>query len=125
MKVSTAIIVGSDPYCARILEFALNRRRFNVIRAQRTLGLNGLLTAFRPELVLLERDMPDLDCAAVIGFLRARPETQDTRVVLYSRKDEPPLGDELTQCGADGHVAVAREVAVMDRELDPWLPLAP
>ena len=123
MKASTAIIVGSDPYCARILEFALNRRRLNVVRAPRALGLKGLLTAFRPDLVLLESDMPELDCTDVVQFLRGRPETEAARVILYTRQGGAAPDGQIAQCGADGHVAVAREVAVTERDLEPWLPV--
>lgn len=122
MKTSTAIIVGSDPYCARILEFALNRRRFNVVRANRALGLSGMLTAFRPDLVLIESEMPDVDCAAVVQFLRGRPETEASRVVLYSREGEPPAEEQRALCGADGTITVGREVAATERHLEPWLP---
>jgi response regulator RpfG family c-di-GMP phosphodiesterase len=71
MKIITAVIVGQDAYCARILEFALNRRRLNVVRADRALGLHSLLEAYRPDLVLLDVDTPDLDCAEVVQFLRS------------------------------------------------------
>ncbi|EYF02518.1 response regulator [Chondromyces apiculatus] len=125
MKVSTAVIVGSDPYCARILEFALNRRRLNVVRAQHTLGLRGLLVAFKPDLVLIETDMPELDCEGVVAFLRRQPETQGARVVLYSRQEHPLSETHEVHHGADGHIAVAREVAVTEHHLDPWLPSPP
>ncbi len=121
MKAITAVIVGQDAYCARILEFALNRRRLNVVRASRALGLHSLLQAYRPELVLLEVDTPDLDCAAVVEFLRSSPDTGGARVVLYSPRGVDAAEQEVTRYGADGHVAVAKEVAVTERHLEPWL----
>jgi len=121
MKVVTAVIVGQDAYCARILEFALNGRRLNVVRSNLTLGLTSLLEAYRPEIVLLEVDTPDLDCAAVVQFLRGSPDTGGARVLLYSNRDVDAAEAQAARYGADGHVAVAKEVAVTERHLEPWL----
>ena len=70
-------------------------------------GAEALREAWRlkPDLVLLDVQLPDLDGLAVAAFLRslAKPPT----VVLVSSRDATDYGPRLDRCGAVGFIAKA------------------
>jgi DNA-binding NarL/FixJ family response regulator len=59
----------------------------------------------KPDLVLLDIQLPDLDGLAVAASLRAEPEPP--AVVLVSSRDATDYGPRLYGCGALGFIAKA------------------
>lgn len=68
-------------------------------------GAEGLrcLEVFRPDLVLLDVMMPEMDGFSVLRTLRARPESAAVPVVFLTARAEQ--GDEYLELGARGVIA--------------------
>ena len=60
---------------------------------------------FRPGLVLLDIQLPDMSGMEVAELLSGRPDPPD--VVLTSTHDQADFGERLTRCGARGFVPKA------------------
>jgi CheY-like chemotaxis protein len=59
----------------------------------------------RPDLVLVDVNMPALSGEGLIGVLRSRPQTKDARVLLYSSNDEDSLRRAAARLGIEGYIA--------------------
>ena len=72
----------------------------------------------RPEIVLLDIQMPELDGWDTLRMIRARPDLAAVRVILCTVKGQPADIERARKLGADGYVMkpfvvddVVREIA--------------
>jgi len=82
----TLLVVDDDPLALELLRATLVPAGFDVLTAES--GVEGLEIArrFRPDLILLDLMMPDLDGFAVIEALQADPGTGGIPVVVLTSK---------------------------------------
>ncbi|NQU11397.1 response regulator [bacterium] len=91
------LIVDDDVCAARCLKMGLEVRGGYEVRDESS-GLGGLSAArtFRPDLILLDVCMPDMDGGAVAAAIRADPQLKYTPIVfltaLVAPEEEPPHG---------------------------------
>jgi len=80
---ATVLVVDDDPNIVDMLELALTEQGYHVLSA---LGAEALRLAHdrRPDLVLLDMNMPVLDGAAISRGLRDDPVTRDIPIVVMS-----------------------------------------
>ncbi|HHY88176.1 MAG TPA: response regulator [Chloroflexi bacterium] len=83
------IYIEDDPEMIELVHIILNRRGFKVKGAQ--WGRQGvdMVQQDRPDLVLLDLMMPDLDGWDVYHQLKANPDTQDIPIIVISAKSQP------------------------------------
>ena len=100
------LVVDDDPGILRLLEELLSRDdRFEVRTASTGYDAGMATREFRPNLVLLDYMLPDVNGNVVCERLKADPELADTRIIIVSgvvRQDEI---DALLTAGADDFVA--------------------
>ncbi|HEU5473856.1 MAG TPA: response regulator transcription factor [Actinophytocola sp.] len=120
--MTTVLVVDQDRQILHTMANALTARGYHVLTAAD--GTSGLRVAARarPEAVVLELDLPDLDATAVIGELRGR-----TRVPIIALAFRAHADDTVSalDAGADDVVAtplwmpefLARLRAVLRRAL--------
>lgn len=65
----------------------------------------GIARSFRPEIILLDVMMPDLDGPTVLEHLRAEPETADIPVIFVTAKVQPEEIERFLSLGAVGVIA--------------------
>ncbi len=100
------LVVDDDPDILLLMEELLGRDgRFEVRTATTGYDAGMATREFRPNLVLLDYMLPDVNGNVVCERLRADPELSDTRIIIVSgvvRQDEI---DTLLAAGADDFVA--------------------
>lgn len=100
------LVVDDDPAIVRLLEELLEREaRFEVRTASTGYDAGMMTREFRPNVVLLDYMLPDVNGNVVCERLRADPELADTRIIIVSgvvRQDEI---DALLAAGADDFLA--------------------
>ena len=72
----------------------------------------------RPDAVLLDVGLPDLDGYAVTRELRARPVTVDLPIVMMTGLDDPRTELEGLRAGADDHVTKPLDLEVLIARLE-------
>jgi CheY-like chemotaxis protein len=98
------LIIDDDLDTLRLVGLMLQRQGYQITAA--TNGEQGLERAFeeKPDLILLDVMMPDMDGYEVARRLRARPETVDTPILMFTAKTQ--LDDKVAgfEVGADDYL---------------------
>ena len=98
------LIVDDDLDTLRLVGLMLQRQGYQIIAA--TNGEQGLTKAFqeKPDLILLDVMMPDMDGYEVTRRLRKNPTTAKTPVLMFTAKTQ--LDDKVTgfEVGADDYL---------------------
>jgi pilus assembly protein CpaE len=114
MSVPAGLIIDSSLATVKWLSDLLTKAGF-VIQAAHT-GREGLekINRDRPDLVVLDLDLPDMDGVAVCKQIRANPDYDATRIMVLTSRDDPTLITTVLDLGVDEYI-IKRPGA--DREL--------
>lgn len=78
------LVVDDEPSIRKLLKVALTNRGFEVLEAEDGLQAVGVVTAEKPDLVVLDVMMPGLTGHQVHDRLRQRPETKALPILFLS-----------------------------------------
>jgi DNA-binding response OmpR family regulator len=92
-QIATVLIVDDTPANLTLLSGMLLERGYVVKVATHGKRALAIAAASRPDLVMLDITMPEMDGYEVCRELKARPETRDVPVLFLSALDE--VGDKL------------------------------
>ncbi len=95
---ATILSVDDESDANALVEFHLTKAGFNVLMASSGLEALEMIRSTRPDLVLLDLMLPDLDGFGVCEILRRHPETASTPIMILSAwttTDSLNLGLEL------------------------------
>ena len=98
------LIVDDEPHILELLEFNLKKDGFEVVRADTGEKAIALLLEEKPNLVLLDQMLPDIDGLGVLKKIRSMDACADMPVIMVTAKSEEIdkiIGLEL---GADDYV---------------------
>ena len=100
--MATILVIEDDPGIRTALVRALTERGHTAASADR--GMTGLQSAIddRPDLVLLDLGLPDVDGLQVLAMLRA---VSDVPVVMVTARDDDAAVVKALDAGADDYVA--------------------
>jgi DNA-binding response OmpR family regulator len=77
-----------------------------------------LLTGERPDLLVLDINMPEVSGLDLLEFLRRRPEWKDLPVVMLSSEAADVTVDEALELGADGYVMKPVTLEELEQAID-------
>jgi DNA-binding response OmpR family regulator len=99
--VPQVLLIEDDPRIRPLLMKALGERGYAVSSA--STGMQGLAMAvdLRPDLVILDLGLPDVDGTQVLSMLRA---VSDVPVIVASARDDDPSLVGCLDAGADDYV---------------------
>jgi diguanylate cyclase (GGDEF)-like protein len=98
------LVVDDEEEIARLLEINLADEGFEVATANRPAAALALVASFRPDLVLLDINMPDMDGLELTRLLRSDALTAATSIILVTAKAS--VDDRLVglAAGADDYI---------------------
>lgn len=102
--MSTIMIVDDSEITLELTRHALEGAGHDVVALSSPLGLMAGLYRHRPDLLLLDVDMPALSGEKVTELVRANERFGSIRVILYSSRSAAELKEAAARCGADGYV---------------------
>ena len=94
------LVVDDDALFNRALRRELERRGIEVLVAERGVDALLLMGSAKPDLVLLDLQLPDIDGLEVTKRLRARPETAEVALVAMSGRVDDKMRRRLVGAGA-------------------------
>ncbi|MBL7768447.1 MAG: response regulator [Flavipsychrobacter sp.] len=86
MPEKKILVVDDDPYILMSLEFLMQKNGYSVIVARNGREALHLAEQEKPDLVLLDIMMPDVDGFAICEYIKQQPALKDTIVVFLSAK---------------------------------------
>jgi CheY-like chemotaxis protein len=103
--MSRKILVVDDDivhlHCARDL---LEAAGYEVVLQSGAFGATEAVMVHRPDLVLMDVNMPALPGTSLVTLMKAREQTRDVPILLYSSNDEEALREAADRLGLPGYV---------------------
>lgn len=98
--------VDDDEEMGRAIRLMLNllnheMRQFTNAR----IAARGLIQGERPDLLILDISMPDVNGIDMLEFIRRRPEWKELPILMLSSEASDQQIDQCLELGADGFVA--------------------
>ncbi len=118
---NTIMVVDDDPDLVTLLRAILEQKEFNVLCAYDGPQALAGLEKQKPDLILLDIMMPDMDGFEVLRRLKAAPETSSIPVILVSALNQ--LKDISTgyEMGADHYITKPFTIAHLMTVIDHLL----
>ncbi len=102
---SKILVVDDDPEIVELFVDVLERDgRFEVKTASTGYDAGMMTNEFRPDLIILDYMLPDVNGNVVCRTIRAKPEFATTKIVIVSGVVNQDEIDELKAAGADDFV---------------------
>jgi CheY-like chemotaxis protein len=120
MTKKRILIVDDDRAHLETTRELLEDEGYEVFLQAGPFGATERIMVIRPDVVLLDVNMPALSGEALLPILKAREQTRDTKVVLFSSNDEEQLRAAAKRLGAAGW-ACKGDLAGLRRVLDRLL----
>lgn len=98
------LIVDDDPAHLHSTRGILEAEGYEVFTHDQAFGSTAIIAEVKPDLVLLDVNMPGLSGDRLAGVYRANARTRTTRVVLYSSNDEDALRATTRRLQLDGYI---------------------
>jgi DNA-binding response OmpR family regulator len=102
---SRILIVDDEPFLLNAVSALLRSAGYEVETCEQWVGVAATVRAFKPDVVLLDYNMPSLRGDDICRALkRNEREGSRMRVVLFSSEPEGDLERIAERCGADGFI---------------------
>jgi DNA-binding response OmpR family regulator len=110
-----ALVVDDDPIILESVRGRLEAMGFDVITQEKSLGTAQLFVEKRPDLVIMDINMPMIQGDKLIAILRR--ELTSAVVVIHSSKPAQELSEIARRTGADGYIAKTGSDALFTEQL--------
>jgi CheY-like chemotaxis protein len=99
-QVPLILVCDDDPTTQTVVRTFLERAGFRVLSARNALEGIGLVRREKPDLILMDILMPDLDGTTASDLLREVPDFASIPVVLFSALPREEIAERMSQTGA-------------------------
>ena len=124
-RVYSVLVVEDEPHLATLLKHVLTNEGFQVRNAKdRDEILAQLRQPPRPDLVLLDVTLPDVDGFTVLLKMRQHPGLKTTPVIMLTAKATRGAVIEGLASGADGYITKPFEIDVLVKAVNVVLGLS-
>ena len=104
MRSLKILLIDDDPTVLAVTQALLEDLGHQVVARQGALGSTTAVVDEKPDVVLVDVEMPALRGDRLMGLIRARRGLERTAFILYSGKDSYALEDLARQHGAIGAI---------------------
>ncbi|MFN3887620.1 MAG: response regulator, partial [Aquabacterium sp.] len=120
------LLVEDNATNAEVIRAALRTRPWVALQVATTVkeALASLHTqgAARPELILLDMNLPDAPGLSMLQRVRAQPETQGIPVIVISADAMPEQIDAALAAGASCYLTKPVQMPALLQQIDEFLP---
>jgi len=119
------LVIDDEPFIIDMITTYMRIRGYIVRGA--TNGKDGLalIPLEKPDALLLDLMMPEMDGYEVCERVRAMPEYADLPILVISASSNPTAKIRAEQAGASVYLAKPIKMPDLHRELERWLNTAP
>ncbi|MBX3246657.1 MAG: response regulator [Myxococcales bacterium] len=113
----SVLVVDDDEEQLDMVRRFLRLEGFDVETSSSPIGVSNLVRRMRPNVVLLDVNIPALSGPHLLQVLKKNLEGGDTRFVLYSSEDAAELRRLASEVGADAYIEKGGDGASLARRL--------
>ena len=103
------LVVDDDAIALGVVRGRLEEAGFNVVAQNTPMGTGAAVLREKPDVVLLDVEMPGLTGDAIAQLLRRSEAMKGVPVILYSGLDLSTLQELARECGAVGALQKTRD----------------
>jgi two-component system alkaline phosphatase synthesis response regulator PhoP len=118
---SKIVVIDDSEVVLEVARHALEGAGYEVITHERPAGCVALILHEKPELVLMDVNMPGLGGDTVVSMLAKAAPTSETIVLLYSSLSAEVLRAKAAAAGAHGFIQKSGDLFALVREVNRWL----
>src|SRR5690349_12762805 len=115
------VVIDDSEIVLEVTRGALEGAGFDVVTHDRPAGCVALILHEKPELVLMDVNMPGLGGDTIVSVLGKAAPTSDTVVLLHSSLSAEVLRAKATTAGAHGFIQKSGDLFGLVREVNRWL----
>lgn len=103
-KTATILVVDDEPDLLSTIKTRLEWNKFKVFTALN--GRQGLqaATAHKPNLILLDNNMPEMTGLEMLEIMREHPDLKDIAVIMVTAVCEPQKIDAASSLGVNDYI---------------------
>jgi two-component system, OmpR family, response regulator len=117
----TVLVIDDSAIALEVVKVSLEEAGFRVITRSRTSGAVSAILATRPDIVLLDVNMPLISGDVIAGILARTGPALDTAVILHSSLPIELLRLKAIAAGAHGYIVKTSDGADLVRQVRHWL----
>ncbi len=106
-------------YAVRLMLKLLDCEASSFLNARTT--VQALMAGKRPDLMILDINMPEVSGLDLLEYLRRQPVTANLPVVMLSTEASDVVKDEASQLGADAYVSKPVTIEELERAMQAAL----
>ena len=99
------LVVDDEEAIVKFLNDALTASGFETVSAANGKEAVVQTAKERPDLILLDINMPEMDGLETCSVLRKKPENQNLPIIMLTGRDEESAIISSLECGADDYLA--------------------
>ena len=115
------VVIDDSEIVLEVTRGALESAGYDVVTHDRPAGCVALILHEKPELVLMDVNMPGLGGDTIVSVLAKAAPTSDTIVLLHSSLSAEVLRSKATIAGAHGFLQKSGDLFGLVREVNRWL----
>jgi CheY-like chemotaxis protein len=115
------VVIDDSEIVLEVTRGALEGAGFEVVTHDRPAGCVALILHEKPELVLMDVNMPGLGGDTIVSVLGKAAPTSDTIVLLHSSLSAEVLRTKAATAGAHGFIQKSGDLFGLVREVNRWL----
>ena len=98
--MAVVLVVDDDEFTCDAISRLLNRMGYQTACAHSGAAALTMLQDVKPDVIVLDWMMPQMDGLEVLRKLRADPKTKELPVLVYSAADDPNMQKQAAKLGA-------------------------
>jgi CheY-like chemotaxis protein len=116
------LIIEDNPLNERLMRRALEKGNYTILNAVD--GVSGLEMAYevRPQLILLDLGLPDVDGQAVAARLKQDPEMSHIPLVVVTAWPSETAGQMIAAYGCEGYISKPIDTRQFPSQIASFLP---
>lgn len=115
------VVIDDSEIVLEVTKGALEGAGYEVVTHDRPAGCVALILHEKPDLVLMDVNMPGLGGDTIVSVLGKAAPTSDTIVLLHSSLSGDVLRGKVTSAGAHGFIQKSGDLFGLVREVGRWL----
>jgi CheY-like chemotaxis protein len=104
MNSGRILVVDDNPTNLKLVTFLLSASSYEVRTATDARHALAVLESFRPDLILMDLQLPDIDGLELTRRLKADPRTRDTAIIAVTAYAMKGDEEKARAAGVDGYV---------------------